>query len=918
MPCDRRSSMALAAALLAASCADPPPPPAARPAPPAAPSAAPAPPPAPPLLRLPATARPLRYDLDLTIVPSRETFAGTVSIDLQIAEPTPVLWLNATELTLRDASLTSGARTLTARVVPGGEDFVGLAFDAPVGPGPARITVAYEGPLDKEKSRGLYRQAEGPGADDWYAYSFFEPIDARRAFPCFDEPGAKVPWKLTLHVKKDHVALSNAAVVSEADEPGGMKAVAFAETRPLPSYLVALVVGPFDVVGAGTAGRYGTPLRFVVPRGRGPETAYAAEATPRIVGLLEDWFGMQYPYGRLDVAVVPRYWGTMEHPGLLAMGQPLTLIRPADRSLQREQAYANITTHELSHYWFGDYVTMAWWDDTWLNEALATWMDTKLTDRFEPSWRLAARRRHDSAVMDADALATAKRIRQPIESKTDIDDAFDGAITYGKGSLVLAMFEGFLGAEVFQRGVRRFMKEHAWGSAVADDLLAALSAEAGRDVAPAFKTFLDQPGLPIVSAEPVCGGGPPRVHLTQRRFVPAGSAVAADALWQIPVCVKYGAGRVTSRACTLLTAKEADLPLPQGATTACPEWVMPNEGAMGYYRVAYRPEALRRLLTKAGDALTVAERASLLDDAAALTRTGALPIGDALALVPDLVQRGAADPLVVERSFALVQAARSAELPPALHARFARFVQTVYGKRGRALGWRTRPGEGADDQLMRREALGLLTGAGEDAALRAEAHDLVLRWLDDAGHDGASRPRAPGTLSPGLVDAALFAAGLGNDRALFDRLRRAAREAPSHEEKSRLLGALGGFPDPALAREAFSLLVGDELDPRDSMGIVFRAFASLETRDRAYDLFKESFDAMARRLRPDEASWLLGVLGVFCDEERRADAAAFFGPRAEKMEGAPRALANSLEAIGQCAAAAKMNRASLTAFLKKY
>jgi aminopeptidase N len=333
---------------------------------------------------------------------------------------------------------------------------------------------------------------------------------------------------------------------------------------------------------------------------------------------------------------------------------------------------------------------------------------------------------------------------------------------------------------------------------------------------------------------------------------------------------------------------------------------MPNADAIGYYRVAYRPEALRGLLAKASKALTVEERASLLDDAAALTRTGALPVGDALALVPPLVQGG--DSLVVDHSVALLGAAQPSHVPPALRSKLARFVQAVYGKRGRTLGWKPRPGEGAEDARMRRQMLTLLVGPGEDTKLRAEAHDLVLRWLDD-------RRALP---SSELVDTALFVAGLSNDRALFEKLRRAAREATSHEEKSRLAGALGGFPDPALAREAFAVLAGDELDPRDSMGIVFRAFASDETREEAYQLFKQGFDALARRVRPDEASWLFAVLDVFCDEERRADAAAFFGARAEKMEGAPRALANSLEEIGQCAAVVKANRASLEAFLKRY
>jgi aminopeptidase N len=900
----RTPAIALAVlALVASSCADPAPPPPAAPPPATAPPAAPLPPPTPPTLRLPATAKPLRYDLDLTIVPSRETFTGTVGVDLQIAEPTAVLWLNATGLTIQDARLDVGGQTLGARVVPGGDDFVGFAFDAPIAPGPARLTLRYEGPLDKEKSHGIYRQAEGAGADDWYAYTFFEPLDARRAFPCFDEPAYKVPWKLTIHAQKGHVALSNAPVAAETDEPSGMKAVAFAETRPLPSYLVAFIVGPFDVVNSGTAGHHGTPLRFAVPRGRGGETGYAAEVTPKIIGLLEDYFGMPYPYGKLDVAVPPRYWGTMEHPGLVALGQPLTLIKPADRSREREESYANTATHELCHYWFGDYVTMAWWDDTWLNEALATWLDVKLTDRLQPAWHFAAHRTHVPFVMNADSLATTKKIRQPVATKDDIENAFDGGITYGKGSAVLAMFEHFLGPETFQRGIRRYMRDHAWGNAVADDLLAALSAEAGRDIGPAFKTFLDQPGLPVVSADPVCTGGPPRVHLSQKRFVPAGSATAADTLWQIPVCVKWGAGKTTGRACTLLAAKEADLPL-EGAT-ACPDWVMPNEDAIGYYRVDYRPDALRRLITKAKTAVTPVERAALLDDAGALTRTGALPIGDALALIPPLVEGG--DPLVIERSFTVLGTARADLLPPALRAKFARFVQSIYGKRGRALGWKAKPGESPDDQLLRQQMLFLLTGTGHDDKLRAEAHDLALRWLDDRS-----------SLPADLVDPALFVAGLSNDRALFEKLKKAALAATDHEEKGRLAGALGGFPDPALAREAFALLTGEALDVRDSMGILWRAMSSPETRDGAYELFKQSFDAMVRRMRDDEASEMFRLVGLSCDEARRADSAAFFGPRAEKISGAPRYLANSLEAVSQCAASMALNRASLEAFLKKY
>lgn len=896
--------LALAAA---ASCADPAPPPAVAPVAPVV-TPPPAPPPRAPTLRLPATVKPLRYDLDLTLVPSQDGFSGVIGADVRLAEATRVVWLNATDLTVQEAKITVGAQGAeehAARVIPGGEDFLGLLLDAPVGPGPARITIAYRGLLDKKKSRGLYQEKEGPGDDDGYIYSFFEPIDARRAFPCFDEPGYKVPWKLTLHVKKAHVALANTPVVSEKDEPGGMKAVAFAETRPLPSYLVALIVGPFDLVEAGTAGHHGTPLRFAVPRGRGAETRYAAEVTPRIVGLLEDYFGMPYPYGKLDVAVVPRYWGTMEHPGLVALGQPLTLIKPDQETLDRRQEYADIAAHELAHYWFGDYVTNAWWDDTWLNEALAQWLDAHITDALEPSWRFGLRRlQRTASAMSSDALASAKRIRQPVASKHDIADAFDAGVTYDKGAAVLDMFAAWMGPEVFQRGIRRYLQEHAWGNAVADDLLTALGAAAGRDVGAAFKTFLDQPGVPLVSVEPRCGGGgAPALHLTQQQFIPVGAVIAPGASWQIPVCAHYGTGTAAGHVCTLLTTPEADVTLE--GEKRCPDWVMPNQEALGYYRSAYDAASLARLI-KARKELSVAERSSLLGDALALTRTrtGGIRLGDALGLVAPLIEGG--DRLLLERAAGVVASVRPEWLQPAQRALLARFVQKTFGARARALGWMAKAGEGPDAAILRPQLLNLVADLGEDAALRREAHDLALKWLDDR--------RA---LAPDLVQSALAFAGKSNDRKLFDRLRATLESTSDRREREQLAGALGTFTDPALLGEALALVLGDEIDLRESINILIWAMFGRETIDVAYAFLKDNFDVLVKRMRSDEASGLLGLPASFCDVRHSFDMEQFFRPRAAQIEGGPRIFDNALERVTQCLSAAGMNRRSLEEFLKK-
>ncbi|MEP7122237.1 MAG: M1 family metallopeptidase, partial [Byssovorax sp.] len=327
------------------------------------------PPPEPPKLRLPDVAYPVRYEAELTLDPAKPTFGGVLSIHLAARRATRVVWLNAEQLTIHGATFTQGGKSAPAVAIPSEAPFVGFALPSELSPEqPGVLRIDYEGQIDEERHQGIYEVSEGNGSDDRYVYSLFEPLDARRAFPCFDEPGYKVPWKLSIHVRKGHSAFSNAEAVGEVDE-GAMKKISFAETPPLPSYLVAFMVGPFDVVDAGTVGQEKKRLRFLVPRGRGAETRYAAQVTPPIIAQLEAYFGMPYPYSKLDVAVVPRYEGTMEHPGIVAIGQPLALIKPDEEGLSRKQDYANTAAHELAHYWFGDYVTMKWWDDTWLNES---------------------------------------------------------------------------------------------------------------------------------------------------------------------------------------------------------------------------------------------------------------------------------------------------------------------------------------------------------------------------------------------------------------------------------------------------------------------------------------------------------------------------------------------------------------------
>lgn len=858
--------------------------------------------PTPPALRLPTGVRPTRYALDLTIVPARAPYRGTVTIELAVDKPTSTVWLDATDLKIEAAELRQKGAVVPARVTMAPPDFVGFTFPSPLAAGPAELVVRFAGTMDTQKSRGIYRQNEGPGADDWYAYTFFEPTDARRAFPCFDEPAYKVPWQLTLHVPRGQVALANAPVEREADEADGMKAVTMRVSRPLPSYLVAFVVGPFELVDGGTAGRAHTRIRFVVPRGRGGETAYARSVTPRIVTLLEDWFDMPYPFAKLDVAVVPRFWGTMEHPGLVALGQPLTLIKPAEEGLERRERYANIAIHELAHYWFGDYVTCKWWDDVWLNESLGTWMDAKITDALEPAWKfkLARDAMSSAMAMAADAQPTAQRLRLPVETRDAIQNSFENGITYYKGDSVLRMLEHWVGAERLRQAIQAYLAAHAWGNADADDFLAALRQKLGAPAAEVMASFVEQPGVPLVSAAVACDGGRPRVTLSQRRFFAAGERPSTQT-WKLPVCLRWGGQAGVDRRCVELTTPTAEVALP-----ACPRWVMPNEDGAGYYRTRYDGAGLRALAAVFGTELTVRERMQLASDVGAVADAGQLPAGDALALVPTFL--GDADLRVYRQGVGLLHLVRPRELPERLRPAFARAVEKLLGPRARTVGWAPRAGEDPEMARVRPMLLGLMAEEAHDRGIIAEAQKLADRWLADHA-----------TVAPDMVRPVLRLAALGGDAGYFDRLLAAARKTSDRRERGMLLATLGAFRAPALTERALALVVTPGFDLRETWPIVQTALGDRETRQRAWDFLKAHFDAIVGRMREDEVTWLFGgVPGAFCDEAHRRDLASFLGARAAAHPGAPHALDEALDHERTCEEAEARNRDAVARFLAQF
>ena len=849
----------------------------------------------PPRLRLPTTVTPRRAEITLELIPQRDTFEGEIDLDLTFDEPTDLLWLDATEIEVREAHLTASGATIAARVVPGGEDFLGFAFAERAQPGPATLHVAYRARISAKNDRGVFRETER-GKD--YLFSQFENIEARRAFPCFDEPGFKIPWKVTLRVPETETVFSNTPIEKEERPERGSKIVHFAETKPLPAYLVAFAVGPFEVV-EGTKTKRGTPIRVATPAGQQAEAAYAAKTTAALIDDLEEYFAVPYPYEKMDVVPIPRLasFGAMENAGLITIAMSLALARPEEETLRFQRNYTDVMAHELAHQWFGDLVTLSWWDDVWLNEAFATWMGNKTVQRYRPGWKFDVERTEAASwSMGQDSLVTARKIRQGVESNDDIQNAFDG-ITYEKGATVIGMFEQFAGGEAFRKGVQGYVVRHAGKTATSADFLADLSAGSGKDVRSAFSTFLDQPGVPLVTAAFSCEGGLAKLALAQERYLPIGSSGDPHASsWQIPVCARWGKGHETGETCTMLATPRGELPLP---TKGCPDWVMPKARALGYYRVAYGPKELAALLERTKE-LSLAERISVVNDASALVGAGKLPVAELFARLPRLAS--ALEPELLRAAVIVPLGIRP---PKELRANDARFIDRTFVARARAYGWRSRPAESPAERLVRPLLLLAAANRGENATLIAEAQRLTQKWLDD-----------PHAIEPDMVDAVLSTAAAHGDLPLFTRLRDEAKKTTDARRRSDILGALSSFRDPAAARAAYALMLSDDFDIRESIAVL--DYASVDNEDVQWSFVKENYDRLVQRVPAEAQTSLVRVGDRFCDEEHRADYEAFFKERAARITGGARRAAQALETIQLCIARRKALDPSLSAFLKSY
>jgi alanyl aminopeptidase len=879
----------------------------------AAPAAAPSEPV--PKGQLPRDARPTHERLALTIDPDADRFTGSAAIDVTLERPRDVLWLHGRGLSVSSCTLTlpSGERLAASWTEVDPSGVARLSLPRAVA-GNASIEVAFSAPYDASLV-GVYRtDVQGGGHA---VFSKFEAIYARRAFPCWDEPSFKVPFDVRLTVPKRAVALGNMPASSSEDQ-GDKTTVTFATTPPLPTYLVAIAVGPFTSrpgsVPPSATRPSALPFAVTALRGREGGAAFAAAETPPIVRHQESYYGVPFPFPKLTLLAVPDFQsGAMENAGLITFREAALLVDAQTSTLTQRIGVLKTVAHEVAHQWFGDLVTMGWWDDLWLNESFASFLGMRTVRETKPELELElddVLRAND--VMQTDGLGSARRIRQPIGSTDDITNAFDG-ITYQKGEAILEMVEGFVGPGAFQRGLHDYLVAHAGGNATTGDLVSALSKASGKDLGPLFASFLDQAGVPLVTAKATCEGGQGRLALTQERWLPFASSSPKDLAWTVPVCAKASVGGKVQTSCAVL-----DPEAPSGTSLdlgACADWVMPNVNARGYYRFALDRDGLLRLTGRELAHLTTAERLSLAGDIDALLRSATLSAKDAL----DAIEPLARDPhgAVATSPLALFRLLIEEVLDGASAAKLRAHVRRLYAPAAAALGWRRAPGESAWRALERTTLLTFLAMRMEDAKVLAEGARLGRAYLGlgpgGAAGDGALHPEAVDADLAGLAAACAVRTG---DARVWEAVERAALESEDPARRRALLLALASTTDPKLGRRALDLALRPRLRKMERLITVQALLDGRSTRDAAWTWLRENFDELAGML-PDRYPGYVPLAVHSCDAKRADEVSDFFAPRARSLTGGPRNLALAIERVKSCAALADKQRASAASFVAR-
>jgi puromycin-sensitive aminopeptidase len=812
--------------------------------------------------RLTKDVLPTRYELHLGLDLDQWRQRGWATITLDVRRPVDTVTLHAIDLEITSARVESagGPQMAPCAIVLHPEaEAVSLCFPEALAAGPATLALEFSGAI-VDKLRGLYR-SEKQGAR--YAATQFEAADARRAFPCFDEPEFKARFQVTLVVPEDATAIANGVLEEERSLGNGRKEVRFRETPPISSYLVAFAVGPFESTPTVTTAD-GVPVRVWLPRGLAAKGRFACDAHARAVEYLARYTAIPYPYVKIDaIGLADFEAGAMENPGAITYRLTAIAADPAQASTDTLKDIFYTAAHELTHMWWGDLVTMAWWNDLWLNESFATFVGWKATAELMPEWGMW---RDFVATLarpfTLDSLVSTHPISFQVDNARQAAERFD-VITYWKGAGVVRMLEAFLGSEVFRDGVRRYLTRYAERNATADDFWRELDAASGRDVTTIANAWIREPGHPVVGFTSTFGAGGAELALTQQRFFadPAAAAAAAPQRWPVPLVLKVGTAAGVREERILLDGAR------HTATLAGATWYYPNGGGAGFYRFALDDAAVARLAPAIATDLTAEERLNLIDNQWALVKAGLASIAQFMTLVEGF--RGERDRAVLEAVAGRLSWLETHALEEQARPAFARLVTTLFDPVLAALGWDARADESSDDRMMRAAAVRALGRLARVPAVIAEARARIERYFEDRT-----------AVEPNLAPAVAGLAARHGDAGLYERYlerKRAATRDP--EEEERFLLALASFEEPALIDRTLALTFSDDVRPQDRAFVLASLLTGRASRRAAWTFIRDGWDTRVLAMDPMLRQYVIRAMGALTPADLAPDVDGFLAAR---------------------------------------
>ncbi len=805
--------------------------------------------------RLDPNVSPSYQEIELQLDASKTDYSGSVKIELNVAKRTTAFAFTAEEMSLDQVVLTGTSGNIDVELDETGEHgYVVATAEVPLEAGQYQLHIDFSKEYNTH-AVGLYRtEYEGEG----YLFTQFEAIDARKAFPCWDEPQYKIPYQLTLTIPAEQVAVTNTPIREESSR-AGMKTMVFERTRPMPSYLIAMAVGNLESVPITGLS---VPGRIYTVKGQSHLTEFAVETTPPILDALEQYFGRPYPYRKIDLIAVPEYWpGAMENPGAITYADNILLIDPRSAGVGQKRTLVRITAHELAHMWFGDLVTMAWWDDLWLNESFADWMGDKIAHQVYPQYEIElAQVRAIQGIYNRDAQASSVPIRKEVDSA---DKLMSGLmLAYLKGKTVLAMVEQWVGPDLFRTGVRNYVNDHEWGNAVGEDLWGALEAVSGKDVERVLSSFLDQPGYPLLSVTVEDEG---TVVLKQVRYTKMGAHLP-DQQWVFPVQLKYSTGGGIKTITTLLDRETKRLDL-EGAV----DWVVPNAGSYGYYRWEVPTAMLSELAAHPLDFLDARERSSFVANAGALLGAGRIPGGDFLATLRNIST--VPEPEIVSAIGNALGGIRSQLITEEMEMAFAEYLQLTLAPALSRFGMEPVEGESEEVAVLRPQLLRLLGRHGGDERVRAYARKLADSYLDD-----------PQSVDPQLAGTALGLAAIDGDREFFEACMSRFERAKIPAERARYLYGFSACSDPELQDAALEYAISGSVRPKETLSITGTIGSDEAGADKVYNWFVANYDAYTS-LFPEPSKAYAPFFASGCSKERLDHAEEFFADPAHRVEG---------------------------------